>query len=91
MNCTIRRPFKVIRSFLGFGIEILENQDICIVRHFLVMEVITRYSYHTYFCVFQLPDIVDLEMGVLAVMVNAACHEFPSDLSTVFLCDCLIP
>ena len=62
--------FKVIRHVLGFGIEFLENKDIGIFGHFMVIDFITQYSSHTYFSPFHLPDIVDLELGVLSVMVN---------------------
>ena len=41
--------FKAIRHVFGFGIEFLENQDIDIFEHFMVIDFITRYSYHTYF------------------------------------------
>ena len=41
--------FKVIRHVFGFGIEFLENKDIDIFGHFMVIDFITRYSYHTYF------------------------------------------
>ena len=61
---------KVIRHVFGFGIEYLENKDINIFGHFMVIDFMTRYSSHTYFSPFQLPDIVDLELGVLSVMVN---------------------
>ena len=38
----------------------------------MVIDFITRYSYHTYFHLFQLLDIVDVELGVLSVMANDA-------------------
>ena len=38
---------KVI--WYGFGIEFLENKDIGIFVHFIVIDFIKRYSYHTYF------------------------------------------
>ena len=41
--------FKVIRHVFGFGIEFLENEDIGLVGHFIVIDFITRYSSHTYF------------------------------------------
>ena len=41
--------FKVIRHVFGFGIEFLENEDIGMVGHFMVIDFITRYSSHTYF------------------------------------------
>ena len=41
--------FKVIRHVFGFGIEFLENKDIDIFGHFIVIDFIKRYSYHTYF------------------------------------------
>ena len=40
---------KVIRHVFGFGIEFLENKDIDIFGHFIVIDFITQYSYHTYF------------------------------------------
>ena len=40
---------KVIRHVFGFWIEFLENKDIGIFGHFMVIDFITRYSYHTYF------------------------------------------
>ena len=40
---------KVIRHVFGFGIEFLENKDIGIFGHFIVIDFIKRYSYHTYF------------------------------------------
>ena len=65
---------KVIRHVFGFGIEILENKDIGIFGHFIVIDFIKRYSYHE--CIFHLiylPYFVDVELGVLSVMVNDAC------------------
>ena len=62
---------KVIRHVFGFGIEFLKNEDIGMYGHFMVIDFITRYSSHTYFYPFQLPDFVDLELGVLSVMVNS--------------------
>ena len=53
--------FKVIQHVFGFGKE-FENKDIDIFLHFMVMYFITRYRYYKY--------IVDLELGVLSVMVN---------------------
>ena len=40
---------KVIRHVFGFGIEFLENKDIGIFEHFIVIDFIQRYSYHTCF------------------------------------------
>ena len=40
---------KVIRHVFGFGIEFVENKDIVIFGHFIVIDFIKRYSYHTYF------------------------------------------
>ena len=40
---------KVIRHVFGFGIEFLENKDIGIFGHFIVIDFNKRYSYHTYF------------------------------------------
>ena len=40
---------KVIRHVFGFGIEFLENKDIGIFGHFIVIDFIKRYSYHAYF------------------------------------------
>ena len=34
--------FKVIRHVSGFGIELLENKDIAIFLHFMVINFITR-------------------------------------------------
>ena len=45
----IKTIFKVIRHVFGFGIEFLENKDIGIFGHFLVIDFIKWYSYHTYF------------------------------------------
>ena len=36
----------------GFGIEFLENKDICIFGHFMVIQFITQDSYHTNFSPF---------------------------------------
>ena len=63
---------KVIRHVFGFGIEFLENKDIGMLGHFIVIDFIKRFSYHTNLHLFQLPDFVDLELGVLSVMVNDA-------------------
>ena len=41
--------FKVIRHVFGFGIEFLENKDIGIFGHLLVIDFIKRYSCHMYF------------------------------------------
>ena len=41
--------FKVIRHVFGFGIEYLENKDIGIFGHIIVIDFFKRYSYHTYF------------------------------------------
>ena len=43
---------KVIRHVFGFGIEFLENKDIGIFGHFMVIDFITLYSSHTYFSPF---------------------------------------
>ena len=44
-------PFllKVIRHVFGFGIEFLENKDIGIFGHYIVIDLIKRHIYHTYF------------------------------------------
>ena len=47
--CWQKIPIKVIRHVFGFGIEFLENKDIGIFEHFIVIDFIKRYSYHTYF------------------------------------------
>ena len=39
---------NVIRHVFGFGIEFLEQTDICIFGHFIVIDFIQQYSYHTY-------------------------------------------
>ena len=45
-----RRIFlKAIRHVFGFGIEFLKNKDIGIFGHFIVIDFIKKYSYHTYF------------------------------------------
>ena len=46
---TIVAVIKVIRHVFGFGIEFLENKDICIFAHFILIDFIKRLSYHTYF------------------------------------------
>ena len=46
---------KVIRHVFGFGIEFFENKDIEIFGHFIVIDFIKRYRYHTYFHLFKLP------------------------------------
>ena len=46
---SLRIGFKVIRHVFGFGIECLESKDISIIGHFIVIDFIKRYSYHTYF------------------------------------------
>ena len=43
---------KVIRHVFGFGIEFVENKDIGIFGHFIVINFIKRYSYHTFFSPF---------------------------------------
>ena len=43
---------KVIQHVFGFGIEFLENEDIGIFGHFIVIDFIHWYSYHTYFSPF---------------------------------------
>ena len=43
---------KVIRHVFGFGIEFLENKDIGIFGHFMVIDFITQYSSHAYFSPF---------------------------------------
>ena len=63
---------KVIRHVSGFGIEFLENKDTGIFGHFMVIDFIDRFISYTYFHLFKLPDIVDLELGVLSVMANDA-------------------
>ena len=63
---------KVIRHVFGFVIEFLENKDTGIFGHFIAIDFIERYSYHTYFHLFEVPDFVDLELGVSSVMVNDA-------------------
>ena len=40
---------KVIRHVFGFEIEFLENKDIGIFGHYMVIDFITRYSSHAYF------------------------------------------
>ena len=40
---------KVIRHVFGFGTEFFENKDIGIFGHFIVIDFIKRFSYHTYF------------------------------------------
>ena len=68
----VRMSFKVIRHVFGFEIEFLENKDIGIFGHFIVIDFIKQYSNHTIFHLFQLPDFVDLELCVLSVMANDA-------------------
>ena len=40
---------KEIRHAFGFGIEFLDNKDIGIFRHCMVIDFISRYCYQTYF------------------------------------------
>ena len=40
---------KAIRHVFGFGIEFFENKDIGTFGHFIVIDFIKWYSYHTYF------------------------------------------
>ena len=68
----VSHHFKVIRHVFGFGIEFFENKDIGIFGHFIVIDFIKRYSYHTYFSPISTPDFVDLELGILSVMANDA-------------------
>ena len=49
LNVVEEIKIKVIRHVFGFWIEFLENKDIDIFRHFIVIDFIKRYSYHTYF------------------------------------------
>ena len=63
---------KVIRHVFGFGIEFLENKDIGIFEHFIVIDLSIGIATILIFHLFQLPDFVDLELGVLSVMVNDA-------------------
>ena len=49
-NCgDLSRQQTLIRHVFGFGIEFLENKDIGIFGHIIVIDFIKRYSYHTYF------------------------------------------
>ena len=50
----------------------------------MVIDFITRYSCHTYFHLFQFPDIIDLKMCVLSVMVNDTYFVNYSVLSALF-------
>ena len=43
---------KVIRHVFVFWIEFLENKDIGIFGHFIVIDFIKQYSYPTYFSSF---------------------------------------
>ena len=65
--------FTVIRHVFGFWIEFLENMDIGIFGHFILIDFIKRYiATIRIFHLFQLPVFVDLELSVLSVMVNYA-------------------
>ena len=57
---------KVIRHCFGFWIKFLENKDIGIFGYLMEIDFFSRYSFHRYFNLFQLPDIVDFELGVLS-------------------------
>ena len=59
---------EVIHRFFCFGIKFLWNKHIGIFGHFMACSIATIHIFH----LFQLPDIVDLELGVLSVMVNDA-------------------
>ena len=45
---TLYLHFKVIQHVSGFGIEFLENKDIDIFGHFMIIDFIMWYSSHTY-------------------------------------------
>ena len=49
INTIVYVALKVIRHVFGFGIEFLENKDIGIFGHFIVIDFIKHYSCHTYF------------------------------------------
>ena len=59
-----------MRHVFGFGIEFLENKDIGMFEHFIVIDLSIGIATILIFHLFQLPDFVDLELGVLSVMVN---------------------
>ena len=48
-SCSEMKTFKVIRHVFGFGIGFLETKVIGIFGHFIGIDFIKRYSYHTYF------------------------------------------
>ena len=70
MYLELTHQIKVIRHVFGFGIEIFENKDIDIFGHLMVLILSRGLAAIRIFHLFQLPDIVDLELGVLPVMVN---------------------
>ena len=67
---SVETSFKVIRHVFDFGIEFLENKDIGIFGHFMVIDLIKRYSYHTYFSPISTSWYRRFGGGVLSVMVN---------------------
>ena len=56
--------------FFNFGIYFLENKDISMYGHFIVIFLLIGIANRRIFHLFQLLDFVDLEVGVLPVMVN---------------------
>ena len=72
---SILLPFthvKVIRHVFTFGIEFHENKDIVIFGHFIVIDLSSGIATIRIFHLFQLPDFVDFELGVLSVTANDA-------------------
>ena len=65
----------VIRHIFGFGIEFLENKDICI-RYLDTMEIdfIMRYSYHTYFSPISTAWYRQLGTGCIVCNVEWCAH-----------------
>ena len=45
----MKNKLNVIRHVFGFGIEFLQNKDIGMLRRYIVIDFIKRYSYHTDF------------------------------------------
>ena len=72
-NCKNSKQIKSsIRHVFGFEIEFLENKDIGIFEYFIVIDISIGIPTILIFHLFQLPDFVDLELGVLSAMVNGA-------------------
>ena len=65
---------KVIRHVFGFGIWFNENKDIGIFGHFVVIDFIKQYSYHTYFS--PISTYWFRRFGTWCIVLNGECRIF---------------